>query len=163
MRTFLPDLLISAVLLLFQSTIARFLAIETLTPDLLLLWIIIIAVRRGQLAATIAGFVLGLLMDLAGAGDRMVGLMALTKTVSGFLAGYFYNENKIQQILGGYEFLLIAGLVGVVHHLLYFLIFLQGSGIGVGAMFFQYGVPATLYTTAIGLLPMFFFGRKHRV
>jgi rod shape-determining protein MreD len=154
------DILLSIVVLVLQTTVVRFLAIQGIVPDIVLLWIIIIAVRQGQIPATIAGFLLGLALDLISGPDGVLGLAALTKTVGGFLAGYFYNENKVLQTLGGYQILLITALIALIHNVLYFLVFLQGSGLGWTATMALYGIPATVYTTAIMVLPMFAYARK---
>jgi len=154
------DILLSLLALLLQTTVARFLSIQGIVPDLVLLWIVYLAIRRGQIHATVAGFVLGLILDLVSGPDGMVGLAALTKTLAGFLAGYFYSENKTMQTLGGYQFLLITALVSLVHNVVYFLLFLQGSGLPWSSMLLEHGIPATVYTVAVALLPMFAFARK---
>jgi rod shape-determining protein MreD len=154
------DILLSILVLVLQTTVVRFLAIQGIVPDIVLLWVITIAVRRGQIPATIAGFLLGLALDLISGPDGVLGLTALTKTVGGFLAGYFYNENKVLQTMGGYQILLITALITLIHNLLYFFVFLQGSGLGWAAMMALYGIPATAYTTAIAVLPMFAYARK---
>jgi rod shape-determining protein MreD len=154
------DILLSLLALLLQTTVARFLSIQGIVPDLVLLWIVYLAIRRGQIRATVAGFILGLTLDLVSGPDGMVGLAALTKTLAGFLAGYFYSENKTMQTLGGYQFLLITALVSLVHNVIYFLLFLQGSGLVWSAMLMGHGIPATIYTVAVALLPMFAFARK---
>jgi len=154
------DILLSVLVLLLQTTLARFLVIQGIVPDLVLLWVITIAIRRGQIPATIAGFSLGLALDLISGPDGVLGLAALSKTVGGFLAGYFYNENKILQTMGGYQLLLITALVALIHNLLYFFVFLQGSGLGWVTMMGRYGIPAAVYTTAIAVLPMLAYARK---
>jgi rod shape-determining protein MreD len=156
----LVDILLSVIVLILQTTIVRFLAIQDIVPDIVLLWVITIAIRRGQIPATIAGFLLGLVLDLISGPGGVLGLTALTKTVGGFLAGYFYNENKILQTMGGYQILLITALIGLIHNILYFLVFLQGSGLGWLSMLGSYGIPTTAYTTAIAILPMFAYARK---
>jgi rod shape-determining protein MreD len=153
----LIDILLSVVVLVLQTTIVRFLSIQGIVPDLVLLWVIMIAIRRGQIPATIAGFLLGLALDLISGPEGVLGLTALTETVGGFLAGYFYNENKILQTMGGYQILLITALISLI---LYFLVFLQGSGLGWLSMLVSYGIPTTVYTTAIAILPMFAYARK---
>jgi len=154
------DILLSVLVLLLQTTLARFLVIQGIVPDLVLLWVITIAIRRGHIPATIAGFSLGLALDLISGPDGVLGLAALSKTVGGFLAGYFYNENKILQTMGGYQLLLITALVALIHNLLYFFVFLQGSGLGWVTMMGRYGIPAAVYTTAIAVLPMLAYARK---
>lgn len=161
MRRIAYDVLISVLLVLLQTTLFRFLAIGTVAPDLLLLWIVFLALRQGQIAATTAGFLIGLTLDLLSGGDGMLGLSALSNTVAGFVAGYFFNENKTFQTLGSYQYLLIVMVVSLVHNVIYFLIFLQGSDVGWWRTIVIYGLLASLYTTAFGLLPMFVISRKH--
>jgi rod shape-determining protein MreD len=156
----IADIALSLLILLLQTTVVRFLSIQGIVPDIVLLWIVYLAIRRGQVTATVAGFLLGLTLDLISGPDGMVGLAALTKTLSGFLAGYFYNENKTQQTLGGYQFIMIVVMASLVHNAIYFFLFLQGSGLLWSEMLMRHGVPTTVYTVAVGLLPMFAFARK---
>jgi hypothetical protein len=80
--------------------------------------------------------------------------------MAGFAAGYFYNENKISQILGGYQFVLVVAVASIVHNVLYFIIFLQGTEVGWLDAVVLYGFPTTAYTAALALLPMFVFSRR---
>jgi rod shape-determining protein MreD len=154
-------ILVSLLLLLLSTTLVKFLSIREIVPDILLVWIVYIAIREGQIAGMTAGFLLGLIVDLLSGPDGMTGLSALAKTVAGFLAGYFYNENKTLQTLGGYQFIIALGVVSLVHNVIYFLIFLQGTDMGWWRMVLVYGIPTMLYTAAIGLLPMFAIARKY--
>lgn len=161
MPRWLITVLISLLLVLLQTAVVHFIAIGSITPDLLLIWIVALAIRDGQMTATTAGFFLGLAMDLLSGPDGMLGLSALTKTSAGFFAGYFYNENKIHQSLGTYRFILMLAVVALVHNLIYFIIFLQGSGIRWWGAVLEYGIPATVYTAVVGVFPMFVVARKH--
>jgi len=153
---------LSLVFLLVQTTIVPHLAIVSIVPDLVLIWIVYVAIAYGQVQAMTAGFLLGLLIDVLSSGESMLGLSALTKAVAGFLAGYSYNENKIAQYLSGPQFPLLLILVSLVHNLLYFLIFLQGSDLRWDETILQFGIPATVYTAAVAVIPMFAFARHYR-
>ena len=161
MRSLLVDIALAVAVLLVHTTIVPFIAIGDVVPDLPLLLVISIAIRRGQIPGTLAGFFIGLALDLLSGGDGVMGLSALTKTVAGFLAGYFYNENKTFQTLGGSQFPVIVLLAGAMHNVLYFVIFLQGSGFSWLWILLRYGLPALLYTAAAGLVPMFWISRKY--
>jgi len=162
MQRFFLTIGVSLLVLLAQTTLVPHLAIGTIIPDLLLIWIVYLGISRGHVPAMTAGFFLGLLMDTLAGDDGMLGLSSLTKTVAGFLAGYTFNENKILQILSGYQFLLILAAASLVHDLLYFLIFLQGADLAWNEAIVRYGLPTTLYTLAAALLPLFVFARRHR-
>jgi hypothetical protein len=55
----------------------------------------------------------------------------------------------------------IVVIASVVHNILYFTIFLQGSDFGWFRAIAYYGAPTTLYTAALALLPMFVFARRY--
>jgi rod shape-determining protein MreD len=152
-------ILLSLLLIAVHTVLVPFLAILDITPDILLLWVVYIAVREGQMPATAAGFLIGLVADLV-AGDAVLGLSSLSKTLAGFIAGYFHNENKTLQTLGSYTFLIIVALAALLHNTIYFTIFLQGTSPGVAVTLLRYGLPAAAYTVAVGLLPMFAFARR---
>jgi rod shape-determining protein MreD len=160
MRRTLIDAGVTLLFVVLQTTLAQELAVSGLAPDLAMIWIVSLALRRGQVAGTLAGFSTGLLLDLTSGADGMLGLAALATMAGGFTAGYFYNENKTLQTLGSYRFILILLFSSLVHNLIYFIIFLQGSGVHWWQAILLYGVPAALYTSAVGLLPMFVFARR---
>ncbi len=162
MRQAVGYVLFSCLLVLLQTTLVRYLAVGTVGPDILVIWLVYLAMREGQATATVAGFFLGLAVDLLSGSDSMIGLAALSKTVAGFTAGFFHNENKILQNLGGFQFPLITAVVSLVHNMLYFIVFLQGTDAGWLNAVTLYGAPATLYTTALTLIPMFVFARRLR-
>jgi rod shape-determining protein MreD len=160
MRQNAIDGALTLLVLVVQTTLLRYMALGGLTPDLILIWVVVIAIRRGQIPATVAGFCAGLALDLLSGNDGMLGLAALTKTAAGFLAGYFYSENKVLQTLSSYRFILTLLLVATVHNLVYFIIFLQGSEVSWWGAVLFYGIPSAIYTAAVGLIPMFAFARK---
>ena len=158
MERHLRSLLIVLGLLLLQTTFVPFLSIGGFVPDLLFVWVVYTALRRGQIEATIAGFLVGVLQDLVS--TQLFGLAALSNTIAGFLAGYFYNENKIDQVLGTYRFILIVGLCSFVHNVVYYTIFLQGSDVPLFLTVAEFSIATTVYTAALSALPMFAFSRK---
>ena len=153
--------LLSLLFIVIDSTLVKFLTIANIIPDILIIWIVYVAIREGQIAGTTAGFLIGLTMNLMGTTNGIMGIAALAKTFAGFTAGYFFNENKIYGTLGGYQFIVIVGVASMVHNIIYFIIFLQGSGLSWMQSVLYYGVPTTLYTAAVTLLPMFAFARKY--
>lgn len=161
MRKNLRLALISLVLLTFQTTIVTFMSIGNIVPDVLLIWIVYVAVTEGQIKSTVTGFCTGLAMDLVS--GQFLGLSALTKTIAGFLSGYFYHENKVEVTLGNYQFLVIVAIASFVHNVVYFVIFTQGSAVGFMKAVIEFGVLSTFYTTVIALIPMFIFSRRGKM
>jgi rod shape-determining protein MreD len=148
----------SVFLVVLQTTLIHFINLEGIVPDLLTIWIVYIALMEGQLEATLWGFGVGLFFDLTA--HDFIGLAALSKTICGFLAGYFFNENKTRLVLTSYRFVLIIFLVSIVQNIVYFIVFTQGSEIDLVHAVFQFGLTTTLYTAIVGLLPILVFTRR---
>ncbi len=150
---------ITLLLLILQTTIIPFTSIAGIIPDVMLVWLVYIALQTGQISATVAGCTIGLVLDLVS--GQFLGLSALSKTVAGFFAGYFYNNNKVNYTIATPQFIIITAAVSFAHNILYFILFLQGSDVGLFTAIFRFGLFATLYTTALACFPMFVFSRKN--
>jgi len=161
MQTYIRSALIVIGLVLLQTTFIPFISLSGYLPDLFILYLVYIALRRGQIEATISGFIIGLLQDIITI--KFFGLAALSKTVAGFVAGYFFNENTTEQTLGSYRYLLLIGMCSIVHNFVYFVIFFQGSENTILFSTLESTLGTTLYTCIFGILPMFFFSRKFNV
>ena len=151
-------ILITLLLVTFQTTIVSFTSIANIIPDIMLIWIVYLAVTQGQIPATIYGFAIGLFLDLIS--GQFLGLSALSKTIAGFLAGYFFHENKIEINLANYQFLIIVGIASIAHNLIYFVVFTQGSDVDLLTAVFRFGLFSSLYTTFVATIPMFIHARR---
>lgn len=161
MNKHLQAVLISLLLLLLQTKVIQLLSIEGVTPDLLVIWIVYLAIKEGQIHATVAGFAIGLVLDLIT--GEFVGLSALAKTLCGFTAGYFFNVNKTPQTLGSYRFLIVVFTASLLHNIVYFVIYTMGTEITLSEAVVRYGATSTLYTLAFSLLPMLVFARQLKI
>lgn len=159
MERYVRSSLTALILLLLQTTIVPYLSLEGYQPDLLMIWVVFIAIRRGQVEAAVSGFAVGLLQDLTT--TQFFGLAALAKTVSGFAAGYFFNENTTEQTLATYRFVLILLLASMIHNIVYYMIFLQGTEVPLVGTTLRTSFVTALYTGLFGLLPMFASARKY--
>jgi len=160
MEHYIRSALLALGLLLLQTTFLPFLSVGGFLPDIFLIWIVYVAITRGQLEATITGFLAGLTQDSVTI--QFFGLMALTKTLAGFIAGYFFNDNLTAQTLGSYRFVLIVLLASFVHNVLFYGIFLQGVQDSVFLTTMEFSIASSLYTGLLSLLPMFTFVHKYR-
>lgn len=152
-------ILIAILLLGIQSSVVHLIKLENITPDLLVIFIVYLGIREGQIPATIFGFALGLTYDFITA-DMVVGLSAFSKTFCGFIAGYFYNENKVKLILGSYRFILIVILCSFVHNLVYFLIYHRGTEIDLVNSIFYFGIATAFYTSIVSSVLVIAHSRK---
>ena len=149
---------ISFLLIMVQATIMHLVTLEEITPDILAIWVVYLALCQGQMRATIWGFAIGLTFDLVT--GNFIGLSALTKTMTGFVAGYFFNETRTHLTLGSYRFLLIVLLASLIQNTAYFIIFTRGTDIGLFQSVVRFGLTTTLYTGTLSLIPIFKFSRQ---
>lgn len=152
--------IIALILLLVQMSLG-YIAVENVTPDLLLILAVYISVREGQFFGLIAGFVIGFLFDLLSSG--ILGTNALAKMIGAFVGGYFYNEGAaLQESVGSYRFLGIVGLSALIHNLIFSFFFTQPSELDFTFFFLRSGVAGALYTTIIASIVMLAAARKQR-
>jgi len=140
-------------------TFIPYLSVIGFLPDIFLPWLVYVALRRGQVEATLYGFGVGFLQDLTAM--KFLGLAALSKTICSFVAGYFFNDNTTEQTLGSYRFVLIVLLCSFVNDVVYFTIFFQGVEAPLISRVLQFSIASSIYTGVISLLPMFAFSQKY--
>lgn len=151
--------LLAILLSLIQFSLLNFVVVQGITPDLLLILCVWIAIREGRFTGTIAGFLIGLILDIIS--FDLIGINAFTKTIAGFIAGSFFEEGKEQLILHGLKFLLIVFISSFVHNLIYFFFYIKLSDITFLSFFLKYGVAFSFYTTVFSVIPML-IKRKER-
>jgi len=158
MNRYVKYSIISVLFIILQTTLVHLMNLEGIIPDILAVWVIYIAVANGQMEGMLWGFGIGLLLDLTS--HDFIGLSALSKTICGFLGGYFFNENKTRLVLGSYRFILIVFFVTLIQNIVYFILFTRGSEINLLRAILQFGVTTTLYTSIVTLFPVFIFSRR---
>jgi len=142
------------LLIVMDMTILEFFAIANISPDFLIILIVWIALREGQFRAVFAGFLIGLLSDVLTI--DVIGTNALTKTIVGFAAGYFFKEDEIRKRIGSFFFLLIVLGSSLIHNLFYLFFYLKYSEASFLLFYLKYGMASALYTTIIAIFPMLF-------
>lgn len=92
-----------------HATLAPALSVAGVTPDLPMIVVVLLALRRGPEAGCVAGFAAGLLQDAAGGG--LIGVQALTKAVVGFVIGTAGSRLRVAQPLVQVPGLVILSVV----------------------------------------------------
>ncbi len=131
---------------LAQSSVVPQLSVGGITPDLPLILTVLLALRRGPETGCLAGFVVGMLQDVAGGG--LVGVQAVTKALAGFavgmLVGRLWVTNPMVQVPG----LVVLTLAeGVARFLLLQLFHYPAS---LGEMMVHVILPQALYNGFVG-------------
>lgn len=135
------------VSLISQITIVSLFSIKEITPDIVLLTVIVIAIQKGRVWGVVAGCLAGLIFDFFGTG--FIGLSSLTKSVSGYVAGFFVSE-RIES-----RFSVVFGLLFLsilIHDLLYFSTLSIGTNISIWKTFLRYVLPTSFYTLIFAVM-----------
>ncbi len=140
-------IIIFCILIPIQLVISDYLIIYQLKPDLILIGLVFLTLSFGQIPGIMFAFFSGLLFDLLSGG--VVGASSLSKVISIFLCGYFYNENRIEIILRNYTFSLVVLLTSTLDGFIYLLIILSEEIPSLIFLIFQYGVFPGLYTALL--------------
>lgn len=97
LRTILFTLLALVICILLQSTILGKIALGGVRPDLAMLVLIFVSMRRGSMVGQVSGFASGFLEDLMNVSP--LGFHSLMRTVIGFLFGLLSGNVFIDPFL----------------------------------------------------------------
>jgi len=118
---------IMAACVVLQSTILGKVAILGVRPDLALVVLMFVALRRGSMTAQVSGFAAGIVEDLVSASP--VGFHMLLRTLIGFLYGIFSGNVFVDPLLMPIVLTIVATILkGVISGLVSLLFGLQSSG-----------------------------------
>jgi rod shape-determining protein MreD len=127
-----------------QSSLVGYLAVGPARPDLILGCTVYIALWRGPVHSTIAGFLTGLFQDLSFGGA--LGINALCKAVTCFLvshaSSHLFKERYWTQLV-------VLACSVLAHDLLYFLLLHPGSISAVGMSLLKISLGSALYTALV--------------
>jgi len=129
-----------------------------ITPDIVLIGLVYIGIKKGKITGSVGGFIFGMLFDILS--FSFLGLMALSKTTAGFAAGFFNNENKIERYLNTYIFVLIVFLCSIFNNIIYFALYFQGTSLLFQDIVLKYVIPTALYTAFFGIIPIILTRKK---
>ncbi|MCL2024223.1 MAG: rod shape-determining protein MreD [Coriobacteriia bacterium] len=148
MRTFLVNALTLLVALLLQILVAPYIAIWGVSPNFLMIAVVIMALVEGPNAGTVLGFIAGLLFDLLGVGP--VGPMALVLAVTGYVAGLIHENLFAEGWLLPVIVIAIATLTSEVLYML--VVLLLGTEASFFGAFIRIVLPSTLYNAVIATI-----------
>jgi rod shape-determining protein MreD len=118
-----------AACVVLQSTILGRIAILGVRPDLALVVLVFVALRRGSMTAQVAGFASGIVEDLVSVSP--VGFHMLLRTLIGFLYGLFSGNVFVDPLLMPIVLTVAATILkGVVSGLVSLVFGLTSSGFG---------------------------------
>lgn len=148
------------ILLVLQQTFIPYIEILHFAPDIVLIALYVIALRLGQIPATIFGFASGLLTDLFV--GEVIGISSLAKTISAFIAGYYFDEEKIKISVLTPKFIAITLFCAFIHNIIYLFAYIRTVDLDILQLFLTYGIGATAYTSLVSILPVLFVARTQQ-
>jgi rod shape-determining protein MreD len=156
--SYLKYFIILVLLILIQKSIIWLLAITTynITPDIVLIALVYIGIKKGNVEGSISGFISGLILDILS--GTFIGLLALSYSIAGFIAGYFMKEDD--KYLTKYYFLLILFLCSFICYFIYFEIYFQGTVVLFWEVIVKYVLSTSTYTTLISVIFVVLLRRK---
>jgi len=149
---FILYFVLGLIFAVFQTVGLDLISIADITPDLLLLLTIWIAMKEGRLYGMIAAFVLGLMLDII-AFDTL-GSNALTKTIAAFIAGSFHKEGFENEQIANPTFLIITFFASVIHNVVYYLFYVKFADFSYYNLILRYGLAFSAYTVFFAIFPM---------
>ena len=129
-----------------------------ITPDIVLIGLVYIGIRKGKITGSVGGFLIGMVIDFFS--FSFLGLMALSKASAGFLAGFFNDENKIERFSKSYIFVIIVFVCSLVNNILYFALYYQGMPLSFADVSMRYIIPTAVYTALISILPLMIISKR---
>ncbi len=143
-------------LVVIQKTLISFIDVTEyrITPDVVIIGLVYVGIKRGKIIGSISGFLSGLVLDIFS--FSFIGLMALAKTASGFVSGFFHNDLKMERYLNSYRFIIIVSFCSLVNNFLYFYVYFQGTNLVIGDIMLRYVIPTTVYTALFSIFPVLF-------
>jgi len=152
------SILIFIPFLLVQITFVRFITWNAIGPNLILILLVFFTISNNQLFGTILGFSYGLLLDLFSGG--LLGSAMLSFTVSGFIAGYFSNENKRHIYFKPLNFSLIVLLCSIISSIMFSFFSTIDFSRDIFTSIFDEGLLPGFYTSIIALIFIYFYPRR---
>lgn len=133
--------------LLVQVLIVPYFELNGIVPDLILILIVFYTLRYGQLYGIILGFILGGILDFST--GSILGSSMFTKTLSAFIAGYFYHENLVANVIKSPQFLGAVFLASIVNAISFSLITNFDISLNIFSLLFEQGLLPAIYTTIL--------------
>ena len=140
------------ILLFVETNLLHLISIKNITPDLILVYVLIFSLRENKSKVTIIGFTAGLIQDVFT--TKFFGLSALTKSITGFIGVFFQQKRNEYKLL---YYLTVFLVLIFIHELIYQFIYSLGGDIGFWRLLLYGIVPRTFYTLAVAVIFYFIF------
>ncbi|MCU0643007.1 MAG: rod shape-determining protein MreD [bacterium] len=150
---FIKYIIVYLILLFVEKKFLDLISIKDVTPDIILIFVIIISLREERLRSTFIGFFAGLIQDAFT--TAFFGLSALAKSIVGFWGNFFQQPKKKYTIA---YYMMICLVLVSVHEFIYQVIQKMGSNIHFFSLILFYIIPKIMYTLVFAAIAYLIFG-----
>ncbi len=135
-------------------------SIGSIIPNLVVILVVTFTLFYGQLYGTIFGAVCGLFFDLISGG--VLGTAMFSLTISSFIAGYFFNENKTEFNLSSMFLVLIVFISAAINSFFYMLLTSSEIKFTASHLILEQGILPGVYTALLAL-PVVIYNQKRTI
>lgn len=153
---YLKYVILLAVLIVVQDSFIWLIAISkyNIAPDLVIIVIIYIGIKNGQIEGMVFGFFSGIILDFLS--GSFIGLSALSYSIAGFIGGYFKRDiseprYRMTSMLG------IIFLCTLISYSIFYSIYFQGTMMPFTEIFIKHIITTAVYTTVFALIFVIIF------
>lgn len=159
MIQYLKPILILILAILIQLIIIPLISVYNIAPQVILIILVYYTLLGGQIFGTILGFISGFLFDLFSGG--VLGSAALAMTISIFVIGYFYNENRLKENITTYFFVLYLFIAGIIYFLIYTEVGNFNPETKLNVILLEGTLFPSIYTSLFGVLVVLFNSKRN--
>lgn len=143
-----------------QLTLIPLMSVNFIAPDLIVIYLVYITLKNGQLYGTLFGFIFGFMFDLISGG--LLGSSMFAKTLSAFVAGFFYKEKRIEENLNVFTLSFVVLIGSFINSVFYSLLGANQVPVSFISIIFIHGLLPAVYTTFVSFpFSIFRIGRKY--
>ncbi|MGC8596206.1 MAG: rod shape-determining protein MreD [Candidatus Kryptoniota bacterium] len=157
---FFRYIVIGVVVLIIQKFGDDFFTISSVAPQFILLYIVYISMKEGQMAGMITGFAAGLFNDLLT--THFIGYTSFVGVIAAFVAGFFYKESDAELVGKTLNFSWVSALSIFIAQFFSLPLIQSGSDLNYFYVFLKFTFGVTIYTAIFSLIVIFSIGRKTR-
>ena len=149
MRTVIGILVGCGVSVLLQWLFFGRLELWGAYPDIVLLYVAVVALQHGRLGGALTGFATGFLLDAI---YGSWGIQMFVKTMIGFLVGLFASEERWVLTSSTLQVPIVALVVALVHNGILLLLVLLQSGVRSSSQVTELWIGCTVYTALLAFV-----------
>ncbi len=142
-----------------QKFFDDFASISSISPELVILFVVFVTLREGQMVGMEAGFVTGFLNDILS--THFLGFTSFIAVVASFVAGFFYKEADVDLTGRTLNYVWICAIALFVSEFVSIPIVSAGE-LNYWYVFLKFTVGETVYTALLAMVVVFVNGRKSR-